>query len=186
MRRTLVIASIALFLGLLVGYFLGRAKLDSEWRQPRVQITKEAAEHSAAADANPTPKAGALVFRAMPIERTRLAARELTANDPLVVTIASIGRDSEKTNLHLTLQNKGKCKVTSYEGIAYGFDAYGRPAKLNRAGEHFVAFAAKPDPIEAGASTQHESPIQHVETASLVVAHVDRIGCEGGPDWVRP
>ncbi len=184
--RTVLIAIVAVILGLLAGYFLGRWKLESEWRQPRVQITPDAATKSAAGDADPTPKAGVLVFRALPLERARLAARELTQNDPVQITVGAVGRNEEKTDLHLTLQNKGKCKVTGYEGVAYGYDAYGHAVKMNKAGEHYVAFAAKVDPLEPGASAQHESPLHHTETASLVVAHVDKVTCDNGPSWSRP
>jgi hypothetical protein len=181
MKRTALIAAIALVAGLVAGYFAGRLKLLHEWSQP-VQLLHS---DSRGSGADPAPREGTRGFRPMPYARTRLAAREFTARDPVVLAVGSVGRGDEGAELHVTLRNRGACEASELEGVAYGFDAYGTPSRLNRGGEHFVAFSARGLRLAPGAAVQQEIPLHNVGNASLVLAHVDRVTCADGTRWAR-
>jgi hypothetical protein len=183
-RRTAIVAAVALLVGLLAGYFTGRLLLEREWSQPEVLLRQDQAARSAGGGADPTPAAGTRVLRPMPLSRSRLALAGLTARAPVVATVGSVGRSGGAMELHLTLRNRGRCRVARVEGVAYGFDAIGRPAKMNRAGEHYLAFAGG-EPIEPGQSVQAAWPLHFPDVASLAVAHVDRVQCTDGTRWAR-
>jgi hypothetical protein len=189
MTKVIIAAAVALVLGLLIGFFAGRAMLERQWRQPQMQLDPGRSTKLAQDDADPVPAGGTKVFRAMPLERTRLAAKEITKSDPLVMNVGAIGNGDEGAELHLELLNNAKCTITSFTGIAYGFDAWGAPAKLNKHGEHFVAFSPGKDDdvaIEPGKTYLHAQKLRYPETASLAVAHVDSYTCKEGTSWKRP
>jgi hypothetical protein len=109
----------------------------------------------------------------------------LVAKDPLVMTVGAVGRGEEGAGLHLVLENRGKCRVKEFEGTAYAFDAWGKPAKANAGGEHYIAFAAKDQDVAPGETTQYEQKMKYPETASLAVALVDKVTCSDGTSWKR-
>lgn len=186
MRRSNVIAFVLLVLGLIVGWFAGRWSLENQWSQPLATITPDEARRSAEGHADPTPAAGTRVLRAMPIGRSRLALRTVVANDPVFSPVGSVGRGSEgEMELNVTLRNRGRCTVTALEGVAYGFNAWGQSSKLNRAGEHYVAFRSEGLTVAPGAATQASFPLHHPDTASIVLAQVDRVTCADGTNWAR-
>jgi hypothetical protein len=110
----------------------------------------------------------------------------VTQRDPLVAVVGSVGSGDEGSELHLALENRGTCRITAFEGVAYAYDAWGKPAKANKGGEHYVAFSAKGQDIPPGETTNFAQKLAHPETASLAVAHVDKIACADGPTWKRP
>ncbi|MEI8256491.1 MAG: hypothetical protein WCJ30_12525 [Deltaproteobacteria bacterium] len=185
MRRSTLIAVAMLVVGLLAGWFGGRCALERRWSEPLAAITPDAARRSAEGNADPTPAAGTRVMQPMPLQRSRAAMRELVANDPVVMSVGAVGRDDSAIELHLTLRNRGRCTVTEVEGVAYGFDAWGQPSKLNRAGEHYVAFRSTGLDVAPGASTRQGYPLRHPETASLALAQVERVTCADGTRWAR-
>lgn len=180
-RRIYAIAAIALVLGLALGYMLGRWSLEREWSQPE-QLLRASSRGRSGAD--PVPPEGTRGIGPMPLARSRRALAALVARDPVVVTVASVGRDDEAMELHLTAHNRSACPVVELAGVAYGFDAWGAPARMNVGGEHFVAFEAH-ETIEPGGRLQLAFPLRHPDTASLVLAQVDRVGCADGTRWAR-
>jgi len=124
----------------------------------------------------------------MPLARARQAMRDFTQSDPLAMTVGAIGNGDNGAELHLVLEHrKGKlpCAINSYSGIAYGFDAWGRPAALNQKGENYVAFSSSQVQLKEGDKEMHSSPLKHVDTASLAVAQVDQVTCASGERWAR-
>ncbi len=184
-RRTTLIAITLLVVGLLVGWFAGRYMLERQWAAPLYVLTADDVRRSSEANADPTPPAGTRVMHPMPIQRSRLAMRDLVARDPVVLTVGSVGRDDSAIELHLTLSNRGHCTVTEVEGVAYGFDAWGRPSKLNRGGEHYVAFHSTGLDVAPGATSQQGYPLRHPSNASLALAQVERVTCADGTRWAR-
>jgi hypothetical protein len=87
------------------------------------------------------------------------------------------------------LRNDTPCKVTSYSGVAYAYNAVGRPVKANKGGEPYVAFTSAAVEggvsIEKGAKYIHSQGMKYPEGASLGVAHVDAYQCEDGTKWAR-
>ena len=95
-------------------------------------------------------------------------------------------RAASAARLHLDLKNRGKCAVKSLSGTAYGYDAYGAPARMNKGGEHYVAFSAN-DLSDLGPGQEYSLTqlLHHAETASLTVAQVDSVTCTDGTKWAR-
>jgi hypothetical protein len=180
--KPILAAAIALVLGLMMGFLLGRMTLERQWSSPYSQVSPAAQQKSAGG--NPSPKAGTKVLIAMPIARTRRTLETMTAKDPVVSTVASVGSSSDGAELHVTVQNRGTCTVTSLAGVAYGFDAVGKPAPLNKGGETYVAFASK-ELIEPGKKAKLAEPLKDIELATLAVAHVDHTTCADGTSWTR-
>lgn len=180
--KTVVIVVVVLVLGLVGGFFVGRWTLERQWSQPYVQVGPE---RSSGDGANPSPPAGATIVRAMPIQRTRKVVRELTAKDPAIVTVGSFGEDDDKIELHAVVENRGKCTITSVEGTGYAFDAWGHPAKANKKGESYFAFSGKDLKIEPGSKSTVVQSMKNIETASLVVATIDKTACADGTAWKR-
>ncbi len=185
MTKTILAAAIALVVGLAIGFLVGRWMLERSWRQPQLMLSPDESTRLARDDADPVPPGGTKILRPMPLERTRLAAKEITKNDPLVLAVGSVGNGDEGAELHLELENRTTCTVTSFSGVAYGFDAWGEPQKLNVHGENFVAFNTDKIAIEPGKHYQHAQKLRYPETASLVVAQIDQLGCKDGPGWKR-
>lgn len=186
MRRitVLVLVLVVLVVGLLVGWFAGRWELERRWAEPTT-ISEDDVARSSEGDADPTPAAGTRVLPAMPLQRSRAALRELVAEDPVQVSVGSIGRSDGEMFLHVTLVNHGACAVREVEGVAYGFDAWGRSARLNRAGEHYVAFRSSDLELAPGASSFQEYPLHHPDIGSIALAQVERVGCADGTSWER-
>jgi hypothetical protein len=183
-RYAIVLIVVAVLVGLLVGWLVGRWDLERRWSEPRT-ISADDVRRSSEGDADPTPPAGTVVMAAMPVQRARAALADLVAEDPVRVPVGSIGRSDGEMFLHLTLVNHGTCAVREVEGVAYGFDAWGRSARLNRAGEHYVAFHATDLDLAPGASAFEEYPLHHPDIGSIALAQVERVACADGTSWSR-
>lgn len=188
MQKLVVVGCTCLVVGLLIGWYAGRFMQERYWTQPLVLKRLAAAdvERSSGAGADPVPAVGSVVLRPTPLERARRVIAEITRRDPLVVTLADVGNGKTGSQLNLELENRGKCPVSSYSGVAYGYDAYGRPRPMNKGGEHYVAFS-EADVHDLAPTAQHSlsMALHHTDTASLVVAHVDRVICADGSRWTR-
>jgi hypothetical protein len=183
-----VVVAIALgtlVLGLVIGWFAGRAMLERQWSQPTTLLSPADEQRSAANDADPTPKSGTRVLRPMPLERTRLAMKDFAKDDLVVSRVAAVGNGEDGAELHVDLENHAKCTITSLEGVAYGFDAWGMPQKVNKGGEHYVAFREEKISFEPGKTHLVAQKLRYPDTASLAVAHVDRYTCADGTSWSR-
>jgi hypothetical protein len=181
----IAIAAGTLVLGIVIGWVLGRTMLERQWSQPTTQLSPGDEQRAASKDADPTPKAGTKVLKPMPLQRARLAAKDLTKNDPVVMQVGAVGNGEDGCELHVDLVNNGKCVVTSLDGVAYGFDAFGAPAKVNKGGENYVAFAEDKLTFEPGKHHLVAQKLRYPETASLAVAHVDHVKCADGTSWSR-
>jgi hypothetical protein len=192
-KLSILIAIPTLIVGLVLGFLFGRYTLEREWAKPVSQLSADDAKRLAVEGADPVPPVGARVMRAMPIQKSRAAIKELTRADPVKLEIGSIGRSGDEgQELHLTLASSWDCEVTSYEGVAYGFDAWGRSSAMNKSGEHFVAFTSKagdkpetPAKIAPKEHVQYTLAIKHAETASIALAQIDKVSCAGGKSWSR-
>jgi hypothetical protein len=184
-RNTIALLVLALAVGLAIGWLAGRWQLERSWAEPPTVLSEADVSRASAGDADPTPPAGTPVMAAMPLQRSRHALHELVATDPVRVRIGAIGRSDGEMFLHVTLHNHGTCTVREAEGVAYGFDASGHSARVNRGGEHYVAFHATDLDLAPGAETNEESSLHHVGTASIVLAQVDRVTCTDGTTWAR-
>jgi hypothetical protein len=192
-KLAILIAVPTLLVGLVVGFLFGRFTLEREWAKPVSVLSPDAAKRLAVEGADPVPSAGSKLLKAMPIQKARAAIRELTKDDPVRLEVGSVGRSGDEgQELHLTLASSWDCEITSYEGIAYGFDAWGRAAKMNKSGEHFVAFTSKagdtpesPAKIAPKENVQYALGIRHAEIASIALAQVDKVSCAGGRTWTR-
>lgn len=184
--------ALAIVLGLLLaavfaaGYYMGRAKIEREWRLPPATLGESDVSRLKVDGADPVPPAGSHVLGAMPLARAREALRAFTAQDPVKITVGSIGRTDDGLELHLVVENHAPCQVTSYQGVAYGFAADGRSARLNKSGEHFVAFAKDDAKIAANEKGVLEAPLKNPDIASIALAQVDRWRCADGTTWARP
>lgn len=184
MLKTVLFAAITLVLGLIIGFLVGRTTLERQWSQPYVQVSPATEKKSAGG--NPSPKAGTKVLRPMPIGRSRAALRPMTEKDPVFSNVAAVGAGENGVELHVVVENRGTCTVTSLRGVAYGFDAFGKPAPLLTSGESFVAFESKaPFALEPGKKVTVAEELKGVEDATLSVAHVDRTTCSDGTSWAR-
>ena len=183
MRKIVMAAGVGLIVGLGVGYFVGRALLERAWAQPIVTLTS-ADEQRAADGADPTPKAGTKILRAMPIQRARQAMKAFTANDPVVAQLAAAGSGEKGTELHVVVENRSGCAVTEMSGVAYGFDAYGHPATINKS-EVYVAFSSDAG-VEPGKTATIRQPLHYAKLATNAIAQVDHATCSNGTTWRRP
>jgi hypothetical protein len=179
---------IAIALAFSAGWFLGRSRLEREWRLPPMTLSEADVSKLKAGDADPVPRPGSKILAAMPLERSRQVLRELTGKDPIKAVIGSLGRSDEGSQMTLVLKSEAPCEVTSVEGVAYGFDSWGRSAKMNRGGEHFVAFASKDGEKIAPKEEkkQVQLPLKHIDAGSIALAQVDRYKCADGTSWARP
>ena len=183
MVKTILFAAIALVLGLIVGFVLGRFTLERQWSQPYTQVPP-GSQTNKSEGGNPTPKVGTKILKPMPIGRSRLALKGMTDKDPVVSNVASVGSSDDGLELHVVVENHGACTVTSLGGVAYGFDAWGKPAALNKGGETFVAFESKA-PVEPGKKATVALALKDVDDATLALAHIDRTTCADGTSWAR-
>ena len=182
MLKTILIAAIALVLGLILGFVVGRSTLERQWSQPYTQVAPDTEQK--AAGHNPSPKAGTKVLKPMPIGKARAALRPMTEKDPVVSNVAAVGAGDEGAELHVVVENRGKCTVNTLSGVAYGFDAWGKPAPLLKGGENFVAFELK-TPLEPGKKAMVAKVLKDVDDATLAIAQVDRTTCADGTTWAR-
>ena len=182
MMKTILVAAIALILGLVIGFLAGRFTLQRSWSQPYTQVTPSTVMKSEGH--NPSPKAGTKVLKPMPIGKSRAALEPMAAKDPVFSNVAAVGANEEGVELHVVVENRGTCTVTSLTGVAYGFDAFGKPAPLLKGGENFVAFESKA-PLEPGKKLTVAEVLKDVDDATLSVAHVDRTTCADGTSWTR-
>jgi hypothetical protein len=183
MLRTILVAAIMLVVGLILGFVIGRFTLERQWSQPYTQVSPDTEKKTAGH--NPSPKAGTKVLKSMPIGRSRAALQGFTDKDPLVSPAAALGAGDEGVELHVVVENRGKCPVTSFAGVAYGFDAYGKPAPLLKGGENFVAFESAKGTLEPGKKVTVAEPLKDIDDGTLVVAHIDRATCADGTAWAR-
>jgi len=188
MQKLILVGGVCLVVGLLVGIFIGRALLEREWSQPQVlqRLSAADAQRSTGKDADPAPKEGALVLRGAPLARARQVLADVTKADPVVLSAGDVGNSDEGNELHLDLKNRGKCAVSSFSGTAYGYDSYGKPARMNKGGEYYVAFS-EDNVKDLGPNETHSLSVllHHVDIASLAVAHVDQVTCTDGTKWAR-
>jgi hypothetical protein len=192
-KLAVLIAVPTLIVGLVVGFLFGRFTLEREWAKPVSVFSPDDAKRYAVEGADPVPAGGSKLMKSMPIQKSRAAIKELTKDDPVKVEIGSVGRgDGEGQELHLTLASSWDCEVTSYEGIAYGFDAWGRSSKMNKSGEHFVGFTSKagdkpdaPAKIAPKENVQYALGIKYADTASIALGQVDKVTCASGRTWAR-
>lgn len=189
MRNVIVIGAVCLLVGAVLGFFAGRAMLEREWSQPAVLQRLSAADaqrSKSGKDAGLIPKEGSLILGKAPLARARQVVAEITRADPVVLHVGDVGNGDDGLVLNLDLKNRGKCAVSSLSGTAYGYDAYGKPAKMNDGGEYYVAFNEEkiedlgPDQVHSLSVTLH-----HADVASLAVAHVDQVTCADGTKWAR-
>jgi hypothetical protein len=185
MIKIVVPVAVALVIGLALGFVLGRVTLEKQWANPFITISAKDVQQSSPEGADPTPKEGTKIMKPLPLGRARLVAKNETTKDPLVLTVGAVGRGDEGASLHLVLENRGKCNVTSFEGTAYAYDAWGKPAKANKSGEHYVAFSAKGQDVAPGATANVDQKLKYPETASLAIAMVDKVACADGTSWKR-
>lgn len=181
--KTVLFAAIALVLGLILGFVLGRFTLERQWSQPYTQVAP-GSQSNKSESANPAPKVGTKILKSMPIGRSRVALKRMTEKDPVVSNVAAVGAGEDGVEMHVVVENRGACTVTSLGGVAYGFDAFGKPSALNKGGETFVAFESKA-PVEPGKHATVALPLKDVDDATLAVAHVDRTTCSDGTSWAR-
>lgn len=181
-----IAAAVALVVGIVLGFFLGRSAAERQWSQPYAQVSPAEEQKSASAkDADPTPKAGTKILKPMPIGRARMALAQFTGKDPVLAPVAAFGSGDKGLELHVVVENKGTCTLKEVSGVAYGFDAYGRPTKANAAGESYVAFTHKGE-IAPGAKDTAAALVKNAELATLALAHVDHTTCTDGSTWSRP
>lgn len=182
---------VALLVGIALGFVLGRITLERKWSDPFMVVTAKDHERSSTKESDPTPPVGARIFRELPLARMRMEAQKLTVNDPLKVTLASFGNGEDGGELHLMMQSDDTCTIKEFSGVAYAFDAFGRPAKANKSGEPYLAFTATLTGADQKAIAPkgkyiHSQKLKHTDTASLGVAHVDSYTCDNGKIWKRP
>ncbi len=190
MKRILLAAAASLLVGLLIGFLAGRITLEASWSKPITKVTAEDFKRSSGEGADPTPPEGAPIFRALPFGRMRMEAKKYTEKDPLQVTLTSFGNGEGGSELHLMMRNDAGCKVVAYSGVAYAFNAYGKPATANKGGEPYVAFTSEATGDKVSIAPKgkhiHSQKLRHPDIASLGVAHVDSYSCDDGTKWTRP
>jgi hypothetical protein len=132
MRKIVLIGVGCLIVGIVIGWFSGRFMLERYWTQPLVLKRLAAAdvERSTGQGADPVPPLSTVVLRPAPLELSRIALADVTRRDPLVVTLGDVGTGHDASQLNLDLVNRGKCTVSAYAGVAYGYDAYGVPSRM--------------------------------------------------------
>jgi hypothetical protein len=180
---TLIICGALAFFA--AGWYAGRWWLEREWTNPVVVVSPADEKRASIEGADPTPAAGTRILRPLPLRRMREAIKKFVAQDPVVMTVGDFGRDDEKAELALRLENRGDCKAVRVAGVAYGYHARGAAVPVNKGGESYLAFDVKDANIDPKSAGQISMPVKNVGVASLAVAHVDLVECEGGKTWKR-
>ncbi len=185
-RRVLIAALIGLALGVGIGFWIGRAALEAKWSEPMTALSAEEVNRLTSVVSNPVPKVGTKILREMPLGRARVALKEVTAKDPLVVLVGTVGNGATEadTNLHLRVENRGACDVKHFSGVAYGFRSNGHTGALNEHHENFVAFVFDQAVTRNGVE-QVEVHLKHTTTAAIVLAQIDEYECKDGKKWAR-
>lgn len=178
----LVLAALLVFA---LGWFTGRWFLERQWGNPLVTLTADDVKLASVEGADPTPAAGTHIVRPLPLRRMREVMKSFTEKDPVVMKVGAVGRSDDKYELHLWLENRGDCKAMRVAGVAYGYHARGRAAAINKGGEAYVAFDVKDVKLDPKASGQVAMPLKDATVASLALAQVDLVECEGGKSWRR-
>lgn len=183
MLKMIVLAVITLVIGLILGFVIGRVTLERQWSQPYTQVAP-GAQKTKSEHGNPTPQPGTKVLKPMPIGKARAVLKGMTEKDPVFSTVSAVGANEDGVELHVVVENRGKCTVTELSGVAYGFNPMGKPASLNSGGENYVAFESK-GPLEPGKKLTVPEVLKNVDDATLAVAHIDRTKCSDGTSWTR-
>jgi len=181
MKKIVLFATIALVVGLVLGFLLGRFTLERQWSKPYAQALPPRTKGERQ---NPSPPVGATVLKPMPIGRSREVLRGFTDKDQVVSNVAAVGSGESGLELHVVVENRSTCTVTSLTGVAYGFDAHGKPSALNAGGETYVAFESKV-PLEPGKKATVAQPLEGADDTTLALAHIDRTTCADGTTWTR-
>lgn len=184
-KPTIIAVLVTAVLMFAAGWFAGRWSQERDWSNPVHALTAAEASKAAVADADPSPAAGTSIVGPLPLRRMREAMKAFTAKDPVVMTVGSFARDDDDKDVHLMVQNRGDCEATHLAGVAYGYDAWGRPARVNKGGEAYLAFDVKDAKIAPGATAQLTIKVKDPGTASLAVAQLDLVECAGGKAWKR-
>ena len=182
--KLVIVAVVALLVGLAVGFFAGRGMLERKWSQPYARVSPVEESRYAHNDSDPAPKSGAKIVKPMPIGKARAALAAMTAKDAVVATVSSVGADENAVELHVTVENRGTCKLTGASGIAYGFGPRGLPAPTNKHGENLVSFKLE-SPLEPGKHTTVAQKLRYAEAATLAIAQIDATECADGTSWKR-
>lgn len=185
MSRLVMVSALTLVVGAAAGWYAGRATLEKSWSTGAQPLTESSVKTLSEGDADPVPKAGTAVLSDKPFTLARKEMTEVTAADKVKVRIAAVGNGDDGAELHVDVENGAECTLTEVSGVAHGYDATGRSAKLNKHGEHFVAFAVTEQKIEPGAHAIVAQKLRYPETASLAIARIDSYACADGTRWAR-
>jgi hypothetical protein len=186
MQKTTILAVlVTAVLVFAAGWFAGRWALERDWSNPVHTVTPSEAQKAAVEGADPSPAAGTTLVGPLPLRRMREVVKGFTEKDPVIAKVAAFARDDDDKDLHLVVHNRGDCKATRFAGVAYGYDAWGRSTRVNKGGEGYLAFDVKDTTVEPGASGQLTFKVHDPGVASLAVAHLDLVECEGGKTWKR-
>ena len=189
MRKLVLAVTVGFLLALMfgAGYFIGRATLERQWRLPPQALTDEDIGKLKAAGVEVLTSPGTKIVGPMPLERARIAMKAFTEKDPIRAVIGSVGRSGDEGGeATVVVASEVGCEVRSLEGVAYGFDSWGRSATLTQSGEHFMAFSTKDEKIAPKASKKELSfPVKHPGATAILLAQVDRYACADGTKWAR-
>lgn len=169
------------------GYFIGRGKLEREWRLAPMPLSEsDVGKTKATEGADPPPPAGTKVLAAMPLEKFKGALASFTEKDPVRATIGSVGRsDGEGGELSLVLKSTVDCEITQVDGVVYGFDSKGGAATLNKGGEHYMGFSIKEKIPPKAEKATLTAPVKNPGTTAIALAQVDHYTCANGTSWAR-
>jgi hypothetical protein len=186
MKQAVIAAVVALILGLAIGWFAGRSLLEREWSNPVVVLEGKDIRKASVDGGDPIPAIGTRLVRPVPLRRARTAAASLFAADAVKAKVVSFGNGDDGAELHVVLENRAGCTLSEVSGVAYAYDAWGRPARANKGGENYVAFAATKLAIADGSATESISePLKSPELASIGFGQIDAWTCKEGKSWKR-
>jgi hypothetical protein len=183
--RIILLVLLTLFVGVALGYVVGRRRLEQEWQNPLTQVDRQAVD-AIATYADAAPALGTTVLKPLPLRRARQALKPFVANDMLTVSLVSFGNGSQGSELHLVIDSRAACNVVALRGVAYGYSATGIAQAVNNSNAHFVQFEAKGITLEAGGHEVVTQPLHYTSISSIGIAHVDYYQCDDGSSWKRP
>ena len=183
--RTALLIVLTLAVGGILGYVVGRRRLEQEWQNPLTKVDRQAVDAITAA-ADSAPALGSTVLKPLPLRRARQVLTKFVANDPLSVSLVSFGNGNQGSELHLVIDSRARCNVVALRGVAYGYSATGVAQSVNGSSAHFVQFEAKGITLAAGGYELVTQPLHSTSISSIGVAHVDYYRCEDGGSWTRP
>ncbi|APR82505.1 Hypothetical protein A7982_07854 [Minicystis rosea] len=184
-KPSIILLCVAVVLAFMIGWFAGRWALERSWKNPVVTVTADDVKRASVEGADPSPAAGTAIFRPLPLRKMREIMKSFTAQDPVVMKVGSWSRDDDDKDLHLVLENRGDCKTTRVAGVAYGYHARGNAEVVSKSGDYYIAFDSKEVKLDPKASDQMTMKVKDPGHASLAMAHVDLVECEGGKIWKR-